>query len=130
MKLITLYFFACLCMNQTEVTGHQPLPDDNPIQITEQDPIPKATAIFWIDKNKKKEGETPELRTIKVKVNIAKDGVVKLISYVKVQHPNVENYIEACLKEFKVTKRMLNSGYIKPGEQYVQLRYIKENVKK
>lgn len=130
MKLITLYLFACISMSQAKISNQQISPVDNPMLMVQQHPesIPKATAIFWIDKRKRKEGEALKVRTVKAKVNISKEGKVKVISYVKVQHPSVERYIQECLKKFKVTSNMLNS-YIKPGEQYVQLRYIPENVK-
>lgn len=37
---------------------------------------------------------------------------------------NAQRYIRYRLKDFKVKKILMDNGYINPGEQYVQLRYI------
>ena len=69
----------------------------------------KATAIFWIDKAETKH---------------CKDGKVDLMSFVKKQSPAVETYIRHHLSKFKVSEKMFESGYVQPGEQFVQLRCL------
>lgn len=96
------------------------------------DSTPKATAIFWVDKGKyyqvqKKAGPIP-IRTVKAQVDIDSLGKVKLLSYVKQQSLKVQNYLQYRLEYFRVKKIMLDSGYVKPGIQYVQLRYIPEKL--
>ena len=98
--------------------------------LQQNNQIPKATAIFWIDKAAKKEGEPLNVRTVKAKVNIQTDGTVHVLSYVNQQPREVQSYIRRKLETFRVTQVMLKSGYVKVGEQYVQLRYIKSEVNK
>ncbi len=130
MNLITLYLLSCISLNNAEAANPYHTEVKNSIEIVQQEPDEeKATAIFWIDKRKRKKGEALKVRTVKAKVIIFNEGNIKLLSFTKVQPPNVEKYILERLKVFKVTKKMLDSGYIKPGQQYVQLRYIPENVK-
>lgn len=93
------------------------------------DQTPKATAVFWVDKKDKKENEPLKVRTVKVRVNIERNGKVTIKSYVNEQPGNVKNYLNQKLQTFRVTERMLSSGYIKTGDQYVQLRYIPALVK-
>ena len=92
----------------------------------------KATAIFWIDKSKdplKKEFPLP-IRSVKTKVDIDAAGKVKILSYVKPQDGKVRKYIQHRMKTFRVSKMMLYSGFVKTGEQYVQLRYMPEKMPK
>lgn len=96
------------------------------------DTTPKATAIFWIDKSKdplKKEFPLP-IRSVKTKVDIDAAGKVKILSYVKPQDGKVRKYIQHRMKTFRVSKMMLDSGFVKTGEQYVQLRYMPEKMPK
>ena len=57
-------------------------------------------------------------------------GKVKLLSYVKPQDSHVKSYLQYRLDIFRVKKIMLDSGYVKPGIQYVQLRYVPEKLTK
>lgn len=98
------------------------------------DTTPKATAIFWVDKDKdsqiqeqKKNGIS--IRTVKAKVNIDSLGKVELLSYTKPQSQRVKSYLQYRLEIFRVKKVMLDSGFVKPGVQYVQLRYVPEKLK-
>ena len=59
------------------------------------DTTPKATAIFWVDKDN-----------------------------TKPQSQRIKSYLQYRLEEFRVKKVMLDSGFVKPGVQYVQLRYL------
>ncbi|ADV44278.1 DUF4891 domain-containing protein [Bacteroides helcogenes] len=96
------------------------------------DTTPKATAIFWIDKSKdplKKEFPIP-IRSVKTKVDIDSTGKVEILSYVKPQDGKVRKYIQHRMKMFRVSKIMLDSGFVKAGEQYVQLRYMPEKMPK
>ena len=63
-------------------------------------------------------------RTAKAKVVIRNDGTIDLLSFVEQQPGNAQRYIRYRLKDFKVKKILMDNGYINPGEQYVQLRYI------
>ena len=94
----------------------------------EPENIPKATAILWVDKNavpmKGAQDGGPSLRTVKAKVTIDSLGQVVLHSFVKKQEPIVEEYLQYRLQEFRITPMYLDSGYIHPGTQYVQLRYV------
>lgn len=98
------------------------------------DTTPKATAIFWVDKDKSLEARKKEgpisIRTVKAKVDIDSLGKVELLSYVKPQDSRVKSYLQYRLDVFRVKKIMLDSGYVKPGIQYVQLRYVPEKLTK
>ena len=89
----------------------------------------KATAIFWIDKAEAKHCKDSGLRTIKAKVFIHEDGKVEFGSFVKKQSIGLEKYIRHHLDKFQISERMLKSGYIQPGEQFVQLRCMREKLK-
>ena len=98
------------------------------------DTLPRATAIFWIDKHRTMK-QIPEdkrssctFRTVKARVNIDSVGQIHVLSYVKPQYKNVQRYIAKRLEVFRVTKPMLESGYIHTGEQYVQLRYMPDKM--
>ena len=88
----------------------------------------KATAIFWIDKAEAKHCKDSGLRTIKAKVSIRENGKVDFLSFVKKQSSGVEKYILHHLDKFQVSERMLEGGYIQTGEQFVQLRCMREKL--
>ncbi|UVV77249.1 DUF4891 domain-containing protein [Bacteroides fragilis] len=93
----------------------------------EADSLPRATAIFWLDKYHMKELKKDDVltfRTAKAKVIIRNDGTIELLSFVEQQSGNAQRYIRYRLKDFKVKKILMDNGYINPSEQYVQLRYI------
>lgn len=126
MKALIILFclfllFSCQYQRNSQVA------DQNDTEET-LDSIPKATAIFWVDKVKsnltKKKDNPTSVRTVKVKAYIDSVGKVKIISYVKPQRKKVMDYLHYRLEIFRVTKIMLDSGYVKPGIQYVQLRYV------
>lgn len=90
----------------------------------EADTTPKATAICWIDKTCSEENKLPIVRTAKAYVSVGPYGKIELKSFVKEQPKYVQKYVRHRLGIFRVPKVMLDSGYIKPGEQYLQLRYF------
>lgn len=98
------------------------------------DSIPKATAIFWVDKAKsnltQKKDYPFSVRTAKAKVDIDSVGKVTVLSYVKPQDKKVMKYLQYRLDIFRVKKIMLDSGFVKPGVQYVQLRYVPDKMQK
>ena len=71
-----------------------------------------------------KKDDVLTFRTAKAKVIIRNDGTIELLSFVEQQPGNAQRYIRYRLKDFKVKKILMDNGYINPGEQYVQLRYI------
>lgn len=89
----------------------------------------KATAIFWIDKAETKHSKEWGFRTVKAKVFIHENGKVGLLAFVKKQSPEQEKYIRHHLSKFQVSEKMLEDGYVQPGEQFVQLRCLYEKLK-
>lgn len=123
--LVSLFLFlSCQGVNRSGMEG-----EEEGIA-----PTPQATAIFWVDKDKdyqsrKKKGPLM-IRTVKAEVDIDSLGRVKLLSYTKPQRTNVKSYLQYRLENFRVKKVMLDSGFVKPGVQYVQLRYMPEKLEK
>ena len=133
MKALLFSFFALLCI----LFSCQPSPkaqDGGEEDAQEEfvDTTPKATAIFWIDKHKEMPGQSSKrpgaVRTVKAKVNIHLAGRIEVLSYVKPQKGYIKSYINRRLETFRVRKVLMDSAYIKPGIQYVQLRYTPETV--
>ncbi len=93
--------------------------------LSSSDTFPRATAILWIDLKSKKKSETIiYTRVVKAKVNIHLTGSVELLSYTKAPEGYLRKYIQEKMQNYKIKEAMLDSGFIKPGVQYVQLRYI------
>ena len=124
MFLFLLSLLSCQDTNRSGKTMY--LEDmEEPVDTT-----PKATAIFsgsTKDKDyqaKKKDGPL-SLRTVKARVEI-EFAWEKLICwhYTKPQSQRIKSYLQYRLEEFRVKKVMLDSGFVKPGVQYVQLRYL------
>ena len=129
MKALLIPFFALLCI----LFSCQPSPkaqDGGEEDAQEEfvDTTPKATAIFWIDKAEAKHCKDSGLRTIKAKVFIHENGKVDFLSFTKKQSSGVEKYILHHLDKFQISKRMLEGGYIQTGEQFVQLRCMREKL--
>lgn len=126
--VFSLFFFLS-CQHQS----NSPVAGQNDAEET-VDTIPKATTIFWVDKVKnnltKKKDKPTSVSTVKVKAYIDSVGKVKIISYVKPQSKKVMEYLQYRLEIFRVKKIMLDSGYVKPGIQYVQLRYVPKRMQK
>ena len=125
LPLLLSFFFIISCQQHKEATI-SPIDEEDELQ-EEADSLPRATAIFWLDKYHMKELKKDDVltfRTAKAKVIIRNDGTIELLSFVEQQPGNAQRYIRYRLKDFKVKKILMDNGYINPGEQYVQLRYI------
>ena len=130
MKALLFSFFTLLCI----LFSCQPSPkaqDGGEEDAQEEfvDTTPKATAIFWIDKAETKHCKEWGFRTVKAKVLIHENGKVDLEAFVKKQSPDMEKYVRHHLAKFQVSEKMLESGYVQPGEQFVQLRCLYGKVK-
>lgn len=128
MKALLFLFLALMCvLFSCQPSAKAQDGGDSDAQEEFVDTTPKATAIFWVDKNKKlpgyMSGRPVPLRTIKAKVEIDTVGSIEVFSYVKPQTESVKKHINRCLKTFRVKKILMDSAYIKPGIQYVQFRY-------
>lgn len=130
--LLVLFFSLFLFLSCQHTNRYQAAEHDDTKDVL--DTIPKATTIFWVDKEKSKytkKKDTPHsVRTAKAKVDIDSAGKIRVLSYVKQQEPRVVNYLNYRLEIFRVTRIMLDSGFVKPGIQYVQLRYVPERMQK
>lgn len=89
----------------------------------------KARAILWVDR---KDGESLMkygwIRTAKAHVNVYSDGTFRIMSFCKKQAPEVVAYLKKRVAVFTIPKFFFDEGYIEPGEQYLQLRYIPAKV--
>lgn len=128
MKTILLCCFSLflLASCQSDPKGRT---SANVDEVADKDTIPEATGIYWVDKAKRVSKDPLAIRTVKAKVLVHEDGKVDLHSFVKEQPGHVERYLRYRLEIFRVQKVMLDSGFVKPGEQYVQLRYQKKEAK-
>ena len=88
-----------------------------------------AKAIIWIDR---KHGEHLNdfhiIRTAKVHVNVYSDGTFQIMSFCKKQEPKVVEYLKKRAAVYTIPKFFFDEGYIEPGEQYLQLRYLPEKI--
>lgn len=125
----SLLFFFCSLLLFLSCQGKSSLSSaasgESEEEMTE-DTFPKATTIFWVDKKSLKFENGVPVRTAKARATINSDGKISLHSFVKDQPLHVRRYLSHRLTIFRVTKIMMDSGYVKPGEQYVQLRYFPE----
>lgn len=103
-------------------------PDSSDVEESYIADTVKATAVFWIDKSDYDKSKKQGLRTVKAKVQIYENGKVELLSFVKKQSLDAEKYIRRHLAKFKVSERMLESGYVESGEQFVQLRCLRDKL--
>ena len=65
----------------------------------------------------------------KVYADVHADGSLKVLSWCKKQPMKVENYLLKRVAVYRIRKEMFEGGYLKPGEQYLQLRYLPGEVK-
>ena len=90
-----------------------------------------STAILWVDR---KDGESLTkygfIRTAKVHANVYSDGTFRIMSFCKKQEPEVVEYLKKRVAVFTIPSFFFKEGYIEPGEQYLQLRYIPSKVTK
>ncbi len=121
--LLLLLWLLGACSSRSQSSASQE------IAATEAsvDSVEKATAIFWVDKRSRPPGvSATHVRTAKALVNIKESGKVDLLEFTKPQPNSVVKYLAYRLEIFRVNQLMLDSGYVKTGEQYVQLRYLPE----
>lgn len=94
------------------------------------DGFEKAKAILWVDKpadgNIRKYGS---IRTVKVKAYVYSDGTFRIIFFTKKQDRQVAIYLKKRAAVYTIPKFFLDEGYITPGEQFLQLRYLPEKVR-
>lgn len=89
----------------------------------------KAKAILWVDRNgDEKLTKYGSISTVKVHANVFSDGTFRILSYCKKQKPEVVKYLEKRVAVFTIPKFFFDEGYVEPGEQYLQLRYIPAKV--
>ena len=122
--ILGFLFLVLSCQNKPDAVVFSPNISGDIEAAVVADTTPKATAIFWVDKENRGSVTSVKIRTAKAKVYIDSIGKVKLHSFTKEQTGKVQRYLHYRLEIFRVSRQMLDSGYINPGEQYVQLRYI------
>lgn len=89
----------------------------------------KAKAILWVDRTgNEKLTKYGSISTVKVQANVFSDGTFRIMSYCKKQKPEVMTYLEKRVAVFTIPKFFFDEGYIEPGKQYLQLRYIPAKV--
>lgn len=131
MKTLLFFFFSLFLIIACQNGPKEEKAAKDAADSTFVDTFPKATAIFWVDKRNwvRAEGILP-IATAKAKVVINEQGKVNLKSFIKRQDAKVQRYLRYHLEVFRVQKIMMDSGFVKPGEQYVQLRYMPEKAQK
>lgn len=121
-SLLVMLFSCNSASRQERISEAEELTQDEQEKIEE---VEKATAIFWVDKRSRPKGRpTTFIRSAKAKVIVRESGRVDLLNFYKPQPEYVVKYLTHRLELFRVTKVMLDSGYVHTGEQYVQLRYL------
>ena len=93
--------------------------------------IEKAKAIVWVDKHGEKDWKDyGMIRTAKARVYVYTDGTFRIISFCKKQEPEVVKYLKKRAAVYTIPKFFFDEGYLEPGEQYLQIRYIPSKVGK
>ena len=88
-----------------------------------------STAILWVDRTGNESlMKYGFVRTAKVHANVYSDGTFRIMSFCKKQEPEVVEYLKKRVAVFTIPKFFYDEGYIEPGEQYLQLRYIPAKV--
>ena len=84
-----------------------------------------STAILWVDRTDHESlMKYGFVRTAKVHANVYSDGTFRIMSFCKKQELKVVEYLKKRVAVFTIPKFFFDEGYIEPGEQYLQLRYI------
>lgn len=112
--VLFLFLLSLLSCQDTNRSGKDVSEDmEEPVDTT-----PKATAIFWVDKDKdyqaKKKDGPLSLRTVKARVEIDSLGKVNLLAYTKPQSQRIKSYLQYRLEEFRVKKVIMCSYAISP----------------
>ena len=128
MKRYWIYILIVLCLSACKgiKTVHSDMEEE---QMGCKNEI--STAILWVDR---KDGESLTkygfIRTAKVHANVYSDGTFRIMSFCKKQEPEVVEYLKKRVAVFTIPSFFFKEGYIEPGEQYLQLRYIPSKVTK
>lgn len=128
MKKYWIYILIVLCLSACKgiKTVHSDMEEE---QLGCENEI--STAILWVDR---KDGESLTkygfIRTAKVHANVYSDGTFRIMSFCKKQEPEVMEYLKKRVAVFTIPSFFFKEGYIEPGEQYLQLRYIPSKVTK
>ena len=89
----------------------------------------KPTLILWIDKAKgEKVTDWGHFKNVKIRAKVFSDGTFRILSWCKKQESEVVAYLEKRVAAFKITPYFFEEGYIEPGEQYLQLKYVPAKV--
>ena len=127
MKNIWLYFITlslCLSACQGIKTVNSDMEEE---QLGCENEI--STAILWVDRTGNESlMKYGFIRTAKVHANVYSDGTFRIMSFCKKQEPEVVEYLKKRVAVFTIPKFFYDEGYIEPGEQYLQLRYIPAKV--
>ena len=84
-----------------------------------------STAILWVDRTGNESlMKYGFVRTVKVHAKVYSDGTFRIMSFCKKQELKVVEYLKKRVAVFIIPKFFFDEGYIEPGEQYLQLRYI------
>ena len=99
--VLFLFLLSLLSCQDTNRSGKDVSEDmEEPVDTT-----PKATAIFWVDKDKdyqaKKKDGPLSLRTVKARVEIDSLGKVNLLAYTKPQSQRIKSYLQYTLSPRK-----------------------------
>lgn len=107
--VLFLFLLSLLSCQDTNCSGKDVSEDmEEPVDTT-----PKATAIFWVDKDKDYQAKKKTvlfLRTVKARVEIDSLGKVNLLAYTKPQSQRIKSYLQYRLEEFRVKKVMLTAA--------------------
>ena len=128
MKKYWIYILIVLCLSACKgiKTVHSDMEEE---QLGCENEI--STAILWVDR---KDGESLTkygfIRTAKVHAIVYSDGTFRIMSFCKKQEPEVVEYLKKRVAVFTIPSFFFKEGYIEPGEQYLQLRYIPSKVTK
>lgn len=88
-----------------------------------------STAILWVDRTGNESlMKYGFVRTVKVHAKVYSDGTFRIMSFCKKQELKVVEYLKKRVAVFTIPKFFFDEGYIEPGEQYLQLRYIPAKV--
>lgn len=91
----------------------------------------KAKAILWIDKEKgEKVTDWGHFKNVKIKAYIHADGTFRIMSWCKKPSSEVVTYLEKRVAAFQIDRFFFDEGYLEPGENYLQLKYVPEKIKR
>ena len=66
---------------------------------------------------------------LKVYADVSADGTFKVLSFCKPQSARIKSYIYKRVEAYTIRRELMEEAYIKPGEQYLILRYQPGKIK-